>query len=101
MIGKAVKHNDRSRFLKKSRNFLDGIQNNLSDGIRLGGMRQVETKVDSSLAGAAVVDDGVCQYLRVRQNDHASVGCPHLGSTQVNCQNGPIEAFHANGFSHM
>ena len=79
----------------------DRVQDNVPDGLRLAVVRKVDAELDPPFVGARVVDDGVCQHIRVRQDDHTSIGGSHFGGAQVNRQHGPIEAFHADGFPHM
>src|SRR5215212_1293511 len=101
VVCETVKDDDRLRLLNEAWHALDRVQNDLPHTDRLDGVRQVEAEIDPPLIGTAVVNDRVCQYLRVRQDDHSSVGGSHLGGAQVNGQHRPIEALDADGFSHV
>src|SRR6266498_3006677 len=101
MVCQAVEYNDRLGLAHKSWNTLDRVQNNLSDLAGLSGVRQAEAEFDPSLVGAAIVDNGVCQHICVRQDYHPSIRCSHFSGAQVDRQYSPIKTFHANRFAHM
>ncbi len=64
-------------------------------------MSQVEGQIDAALVSTRVVNDRVRQHIRVRQDDHTSIGGAHFSGTQVNCHHRPIKSFYANRFANV